>query len=216
MSNGWSIQTLLSELHDDIQVVFRHLPLDFHPNAKPSAKAAEAARLQGKFWEMHDKLFANQQAQSRPDFDRYAKEIGLKADQITKLKAMQLDLNRTRIKTEAEIQVAELELAALADDEKADLSAIEAQVKQSEMLEVGLRRKAIKAKRDARALLTPEQRGKEEAEHEKMMRQMRRGRGGGMGGGMMEGMEGMGGGMMGGGGHGGPPPAQPKKEEHPH
>ena len=132
---------------------------------------------------------------------RHAKEIGLTADQSTKLKAIQLDLNRTRIKTEAEIQVAELELAALADDEKADLSAIEAKVKQSEMLEVGLRMTAIKAKRDARALLTPEQRGKEEAEHEKMMRQMRSGRGGGMGGGMME---------------GGPPPAQPKKEEHPH
>ena len=147
---------------------------------------------------------------------RHAKEIGLTADQVTKLKTIQLDLNRTRIKTEAEIQVAELELAALVGDEKADLSAIEAKVKQSEMLEVGLRMTAIKAKRDARALLTPEQRGKEEAEHEKMMRQMRSGRGGGMGGGMMEGMEGMGGGMMGGGGHGGPPPAQPKKEERPH
>ena len=135
---------------------------------------------------------------------RHPKEIGLTADQVAKLKAIQLDLNRTRIKTEAEIQVAELELAALTEDEKADLSAIEAKVKQSEMLEVGLRMAAIKAKRDAVALLTPEQREKEKVEHEKMMRQM----GGGM-------MGGMGGGMMGGGGHGGPPPAQQKKEEHP-
>jgi periplasmic protein CpxP/Spy len=143
---------------------------------------------------------------------RHAKEIGLTADQVAKLKTIQLDLNRTRIKTEAEIQVAELEMAALAEDEKADLSAIEAKVKQSEMLEVGLRMAAIKAKREARALLTPEQREKEQAEHEKMMRQMGSGHRGGMSGGMMEGM---GGGMMGGGEHGGPPMA-PKKEERPH
>ena len=140
---------------------------------------------------------------------KHAKEIGLTTDQITKLKAIQLDLNRTRIKTEAEIQVAELELAALTEDEKADLSAIEARVKQSEMLEVGLRVAAIKAKRDALALLTPEQHEKEKAEHEKMMRQMSGGMMGGMGGGMMGGM---GSGMMG-GGHGGPPKAEPKKEE---
>jgi Spy/CpxP family protein refolding chaperone len=142
---------------------------------------------------------------------KHPKEIGLSADQVAKLKAIQLDLNRTRIKTEAEIQVAELELAALTEDEKADLSAIEAKVKQSEMLEVGLRVAAIKAKRDALALLTPQQREKEKAEHEKMMKQM--GGGMGMGGGMMGGM---GGGMRGSGGQGGPPQAPPKKEERRH
>jgi hypothetical protein len=139
---------------------------------------------------------------------KHPKEIGLTADQVTRLKAIQLDLNRTRIKTEAEIQVAELELAALVEDEKADLSAIEAKVKQSETLEIGLRMAAIKAKREAVALLTSAQREKEKAEHEKMMRQM----GGGMGGGMMGGGM-MGGGMMGGGGHGGPPKAEPKKDQ---
>lgn len=126
---------------------------------------------------------------------RHPKEIGLTVDQITKLKALQLDLNRTRIKAEAEIQVAELELAALAEDEKADLSVIEAKVKQSEMLEVGLRMAAIKAKRAALALLTPEQREKEQVEHERMMMRME-------------------GGMM--GRHGSAPPAKPKKEEQPH
>ncbi len=141
---------------------------------------------------------------------KHPKEIGLSADQVAKLKAIQLDLNRTRIKTDAEIQVAELELAALTEDEKADLSTIEAKVKQSEMLEVSLRVAAIKAKRDALALLTPQQREKEKVEHEKMMKQM----GGGMMGGMGSGM--MGGGMMGGGGHGGPPQAAPKKEERRH
>ena len=139
---------------------------------------------------------------------KHSKEIGLLADQVARLKAMQLDLNRTRIKTEADIQVAELELAALIEDEKTDLSAIEAKVKQSEMLEAGLRVAAIKARRDAMALLTPEQREKEKAEHEKMMQQRASGMGGGM-------MGGMGGGMMG-GGHGGPPQLAPKQEERRH
>ncbi len=137
----------------------------------------------------------------------HAKEIGLTADQVTKLKAINLDFARTRIKTESEIKVAELELADLLDNEKAGLDAIEAKVKQSEMLEVGLRMAAIKAKRESLALLTPEQREKEKAEHEKMMRQM----GGGMGGGMMGGM--MEGGMMGRGGHDAPAPGQPKMGE---
>ena len=43
------------------RIVYRHNPLPFHDNAMPAALAAEAARAQGKFWEMHDKLFAGQQ-----------------------------------------------------------------------------------------------------------------------------------------------------------
>jgi Spy/CpxP family protein refolding chaperone len=142
----------------------------------------------------------------------HAKEIGLTADQVTKLKAINLDLARTRIKTESEIKVAELELADLLDNEKAGLDAIEGKVKQSEMLEVGLRMAAINAKREALALLTPAQREKEKVEHEKMMRQMGSGgMMGGMGGGMMGGM--MEGGMMGRGGHDAPAPGQPRKGE---
>jgi Spy/CpxP family protein refolding chaperone len=143
---------------------------------------------------------------------KHPKEIGLSAEQVSRLKAIKLDLDRVRIRAEADIQVAEIELAALVEDEKADLSAIESKVKQSETLEIGLRVAAIKAKREAISLLTPEQREKEKAEHEKMMRQMGSGRGGGMMGGMGGGM--MGGGMMRGGRHGGPPQAAPKKEEH--
>lgn len=142
---------------------------------------------------------------------KHPKEIGLMGEQVSKLKAIKLDLDRARIRAEAEIQVAEIELAALVEDEKADLAAIEVKIKQSETLQTGLRMAAIKAKRDAMALLTPEQREKEKAEHEKMMRQMSGGHGGGTGGGMMGGM---GGGMMG-GGHGGSPPAEPKKDKGP-
>jgi protein-disulfide isomerase len=42
-----------------------------------AAEAAMAANAQGKFWQMNDKLFANQQALDRPSLDKYAQEIGL-------------------------------------------------------------------------------------------------------------------------------------------
>ena len=61
----------------EVRIVFKHLPLPFHPNAVPAALAAEAAREQGKFWEMHDKLFANGQSLSGPAYEALAKEIGL-------------------------------------------------------------------------------------------------------------------------------------------
>ncbi len=61
----------------DVRIVWKHMPLAFHANAMPAALAAEAARAQGKFWEMHDKLFANQQALSESIYAQYAKELGL-------------------------------------------------------------------------------------------------------------------------------------------
>ncbi len=102
---------------------------------------------------------------------KHEKEIGLTAEQVAKLKDMQLNLDKTRIKSEADIQVAERELKALTEDEKSDLGAIEAKLKQSGDLQAGLRMTAIKAKRDVLALLTPEQRAKEKAEHDKVMQQ---------------------------------------------
>jgi protein-disulfide isomerase len=61
----------------DVRVVFRHQPLPFHPNAKPAAEASMAAHEQGKFWEMHDKLFANQKALDRASLEKYAQELKL-------------------------------------------------------------------------------------------------------------------------------------------
>ena len=104
---------------------------------------------------------------------KHEKEIGLSADQVAKLKGLQLDLDKTRIKAEADVQVAERELRALTDEEKSDLSAIESKLKQSAELQTGLRLAAIKARRDALALLTPEQRAKEKAEHDKAMQEHR-------------------------------------------
>src|SRR5450432_409663 len=77
-----TITQLEKDYGNDLQVAFRHLPLPFHEHAMPAAEAAEAAREQGKFWEMHDKLFANNTALDRPDLDKYAKEIGLNMDKF--------------------------------------------------------------------------------------------------------------------------------------
>ena len=101
----------------------------------------------------------------------HEKDLGLSADQVTKLKDIQLNLDKARIKTEADIQIAERELKALTDNEQADLSAIEAKLRQSEDLQVGLRMTSIKTRRDVMGLLTPEQRAKEKAEHAKVMHQ---------------------------------------------
>ena len=62
---------------DKVRVVWKHEPLPFHPNALPAAEAAEAAREQGKFWQMHDRLFASQQQLSPDTYARLAKELGL-------------------------------------------------------------------------------------------------------------------------------------------
>jgi protein-disulfide isomerase len=60
-----------------VRVFWKNFPLSFHNNAKPAAEAAMAANEQGKFWEMHDKLFANQQNLDAASLEKYAKEIGL-------------------------------------------------------------------------------------------------------------------------------------------
>jgi protein-disulfide isomerase len=60
-----------------VRIAWKHKPLPFHPNAVPAALAAEAAREQGKFWQMHDKMFAAQQELSPAAYERWARELGL-------------------------------------------------------------------------------------------------------------------------------------------
>jgi protein-disulfide isomerase len=68
------------ELKDKVNVTFKFFPLSFHKDAKPSAKAALAARDLGgdeKFWAMTEKLYANQRTLTPENFSIWAKEIGL-------------------------------------------------------------------------------------------------------------------------------------------
>jgi protein-disulfide isomerase len=72
-----TIEQIEKAYPNDVRIFFRHNPLPFHPNAPLAAEAAVAAQAQGKFWEMHDKMFANQQNILRPDLEKYAGQIGL-------------------------------------------------------------------------------------------------------------------------------------------
>jgi protein-disulfide isomerase len=66
-----------------LRFVFRDFPLsEIHPHAMHAAEAAEAAADQGKFWEMHDALFENQEALEDSDLIRYAQALGLDPERV--------------------------------------------------------------------------------------------------------------------------------------
>jgi protein-disulfide isomerase len=72
------VKEVLLRMGDTARFVFRHLPQDgVHPRALLGAQAAEAARAQGKFWQMHDVLFDNQQALEPADLIRHAATLDL-------------------------------------------------------------------------------------------------------------------------------------------
>ncbi|RJO65839.1 MAG: thioredoxin [Myxococcales bacterium] len=79
-----TVEQLVKDYPDKVRVVFKHNPLPFHKDAFPASEAAFAAGEQGKFWEMHDKLFDNQKALTRPDLEKYAQELGLDMDKFKK------------------------------------------------------------------------------------------------------------------------------------
>lgn len=62
---------------EQVQLTFRNFPLSFHQYAQKAAEASECANLQGKFWEMHDKIFANQQKMEIDNLKQYAQELKL-------------------------------------------------------------------------------------------------------------------------------------------
>lgn len=72
-----TVTQALKEYGNKIRVVYKHFPLSFHPQAQKAAEASECASEQGKFWEMHDKLFENQQLLSVPQFKTWARELKL-------------------------------------------------------------------------------------------------------------------------------------------
>ena len=84
------LKKIEAEFGDKLKVIFRELPLlPMHEHALMAAQAAEAAGLQGKFWEMHDLLYENQdkwvdQKDLVPVFVDYAKQIGINPDQFMK------------------------------------------------------------------------------------------------------------------------------------
>ena len=77
------LERLLERFAGRLRFVFRHFPVvSRHPLAQGAALAAEAAGRQGKFWPMHQRLFAAQGALAPQDLHRYAREIGLDLDRF--------------------------------------------------------------------------------------------------------------------------------------
>lgn len=107
-------EELKEEYGDEISITTKHFPLSMHEFAQVASRAAEAARVQGKYQEMHDMIFAGQEQWARGNaetmFIGYARDIGLDVDQFRsdmnsaemqrivmadKREGMELDVNST-------------------------------------------------------------------------------------------------------------------------
>jgi protein-disulfide isomerase len=78
------IERVMKEYDGKVRLVFRHFPLDFHPFAEKAAEAGACAQDQGKFWELHDKMFTNQTKLAVDDLKGYAKSLGMDATKFDK------------------------------------------------------------------------------------------------------------------------------------
>ena len=100
------VEGTVKQIHEtygkDVRVVFKQNPLPFHNNAGPAAEASLEARDQGKFWEMHEKLFANQQALEKDKLEGYAKDLNLN---LTKFKTA-LETNKHKAEIDADQKLA--------------------------------------------------------------------------------------------------------------
>jgi protein-disulfide isomerase len=77
------VKAIQQRLGRRLRFVFRNFPLrESHPHAQHAAEAAETAGAQGKFWEMHDRLFERQFALEDDDLVEYARELGLDAERV--------------------------------------------------------------------------------------------------------------------------------------
>lgn len=80
-----TLQQIMTEYDGNVKLVYRHYPLPSHPFAQKAAEASECAADIGgneKFWEYHDKLFANQNALQVPNLKRFASDTGLDSKQF--------------------------------------------------------------------------------------------------------------------------------------
>lgn len=93
-------KSLMEKYGDKIAFVFRHFPIrSAHAHAQIASQAAEAAGIQGKYWEMHDKLYENQDTWSkerdpRDTFANYAKDIG-----VADIEKFKTDMNSDTVKS---------------------------------------------------------------------------------------------------------------------
>lgn len=94
------VYAVLQQYPADVKLVFKQFPLDMHPQARIAAQASVAAQAQGKFWELHDKMFANFRQLNRERIIALAKETGLDMTRFT----ADLDSNQTKARVTRELQ----------------------------------------------------------------------------------------------------------------
>jgi protein-disulfide isomerase len=100
-----TMEQILKEYPNDVKIVWRNMPLDFHKDAPLAAEAALEAFAQGgnkAFWKYHDTLFGNQKALSRADLEKYAADIGL---DVERFKAA-LDSGKHKERIQKDIEIA--------------------------------------------------------------------------------------------------------------
>ncbi len=98
-----TVQQVLSTYGDRIRFVYRHYPLPNHPNARPAAEAAACADEQDKFWQYHDRLFANPTKLSDPDLKQHASELGLNTGQFNGC----VDSHKLKAKVDGDLKAGE-------------------------------------------------------------------------------------------------------------
>jgi protein-disulfide isomerase len=92
-----AVKMLLERFDGDVRFAFRHFPLEeAHPHARQAAEAAECAGAQGKFWEMHELLFAHQTHLDTKHLLGYAEQLGLDVGRFTAELDDQVHLQRIR------------------------------------------------------------------------------------------------------------------------
>ncbi|OGY68705.1 MAG: hypothetical protein A3B94_02000 [Candidatus Jacksonbacteria bacterium RIFCSPHIGHO2_02_FULL_43_10] len=96
-----TMNQILSNYQGKVRLVYKHFPLSFHPNAQKAAESSECAGEQDKFWEYHDKLFANQaNGFSADKFKQWAVELKLNAKKFNDC----LDDGKYAAKVQADFQ----------------------------------------------------------------------------------------------------------------
>ncbi len=98
-----TVEQVLNAYGDRVQLVYRHFPLRNHPNARPAAEASQCAAEQDKFWQYHDRLFANQSRLGPADLKQHAAELGLDAAKFDAC----VDTHKYKSQIDADMQDAE-------------------------------------------------------------------------------------------------------------
>ncbi|MBI2680680.1 MAG: thioredoxin domain-containing protein [Candidatus Solibacter usitatus] len=101
------MNAVLQKFPKDVKLVFKQYPLSNHSQAALAAEASLAAHAQGKFWEMHDIMYAHFRDLSREHIFGWAKQIGLNMDRF------KADLDSRKFKAQVEKETAEGDAAGV-------------------------------------------------------------------------------------------------------